>query len=152
MTQTRIMPAAEQDHAWMKAFLERNWGDAKIVTRGRLHQADRLPGFIAMHGEKRIGLVTYRLTGDECEIISLNSELNRLGAGTALIKQVQITAAAAGCIRLWLITTNDNLAALRFYQKRGFTLAAIHRNALAESPSAQTWDIRNWAAWHPATR
>jgi hypothetical protein len=32
-----------------------------------------------------------------------------------------------------LITTNDNVAALRFYQKRGFTLAALHKNALEQS-------------------
>jgi ribosomal protein S18 acetylase RimI-like enzyme len=39
----------------------------------------------------------------------------------------------AGCRRVWLITTNDNLEALGFYQKRGFVLAALHRNAMAET-------------------
>ena len=43
-------------------------------------------------------------------------------------------AARAGqCTRLWLITTNDNLRALRFYQRRGFRLAALHRDALETS-------------------
>jgi hypothetical protein len=32
-----------------------------------------------------------------------------------------------------LVTTNDNLNALRFYQKRGFVLVAVHRNALEVS-------------------
>ncbi|MEW5718069.1 MAG: GNAT family N-acetyltransferase, partial [Chloroflexota bacterium] len=55
------------------------------------------------------------------------------GIGSALIDAVKLRARQAGCKRLWLITTNDNLTALRFYQKRGFTLAALHRNALEES-------------------
>ena len=38
-----------------------------------------------------------------------------------------------GCRRVWLITTNDNTYAIRFYQKRGFDMAAIHRNAINES-------------------
>ncbi len=56
-----------------------------------------------------------------------------IGAGTALIEQIKATAAAAGCYRIWVITTNDNLAAIRFYQKRGFTLVAVYQTALAES-------------------
>ena len=46
---------------------------------------------------------------------------------------VRAAAVAAGCRRLWLITTNDNLPALRFYQRRGFVLAALHRDAIAAS-------------------
>jgi hypothetical protein len=37
------------------------------------------------------------------------------------------------CWRVFLITTNDNLNALGFYQKRGFELVAIHRGAVNES-------------------
>jgi hypothetical protein len=46
---------------------------------------------------------------------------------------VVAAARAAGRTRVWLITTNDNLDALRFYQRRGFTLAALHRGAVARS-------------------
>ena len=42
-------------------------------------------------------------------------------------------ARARGCSRVWFITTNDNVDAIRFYQRRGFTIAAVHVNALAES-------------------
>jgi ribosomal protein S18 acetylase RimI-like enzyme len=66
----------------------------------------------------------------ECEIISLDSLVQGTGIGSALTDAVQQRAKAAGCQRLWLITTNDNLNALGFYQKRGFHLAALHRNAL----------------------
>ncbi|MFP3471139.1 GNAT family N-acetyltransferase, partial [Micrococcus sp. SIMBA_144] len=39
----------------------------------------------------------------------------------------------SGCSRITLITTNDNLAALKFYQKRGFVMTAIHRNAVEKA-------------------
>ena len=42
-------------------------------------------------------------------------------------------AREAGCGRVWLITTNDNLRALRFYQRRGFRLVAVHPDALERS-------------------
>jgi DNA-3-methyladenine glycosylase I len=78
-------------------------------------------------------LVTYRIEGEACEIVSLDSTIETIGIGSALIQAVRDTAASAGCKRLWLVTTNDNMAALRFYQKRGFVLVAVHRNALDES-------------------
>jgi ribosomal protein S18 acetylase RimI-like enzyme len=83
-----------------------------------------------MFGEKRVGLITYRVDGDGCEIITLNSLMERIGIGTALVKAVQSKAASSNWRRLWLITTNDNLQALSFYQRRGFSLAALHRNAV----------------------
>ena len=33
-------------------------------------------------------------------------------------------------VKLWVITTNDNLDALRFYQKRGYTITKVHTDAL----------------------
>jgi hypothetical protein len=35
--------------------------------------------------------------------------------------------------RLWLITSNDNLNAIRFYQRRGMRLTAVHRGAIDEA-------------------
>jgi GNAT superfamily N-acetyltransferase len=98
-----------------------------------MHHAAELPGFIATHYSKPVGLVTYRIDGNECEIVTMNSLLEGIGIGSALIAAVKNVAAEAGCKRLWLITTNDNTAALRFWQKRGFLLVAVHRNALEQS-------------------
>lgn len=42
-------------------------------------------------------------------------------------------ARRGGCRRLWLITTNDNLNALRFYQRRGWRLVAVHAGAVDEA-------------------
>jgi ribosomal protein S18 acetylase RimI-like enzyme len=77
--------------------------------------------------------VTYNIDVNECEIVTMNSLEEGRGIGTALINTVKQTAIAAGCKRLWLITTNDNTAALHFYQRRGFVIAAVHPNAMEES-------------------
>jgi ribosomal protein S18 acetylase RimI-like enzyme len=50
-----------------------------------------------------------------------------------LIEGVKSTAVSKKCRRIWLITTNDNTSGLRFYQKRGFVLSALYRNALEQS-------------------
>jgi ribosomal protein S18 acetylase RimI-like enzyme len=78
-------------------------------------------------------VLTYVLDGDDCEVLTLHAAERFGGAGTALIEAVERLAADAGCARLWLITTNDNVDALRFYQRRGFRLVALHRGAVNDS-------------------
>lgn len=104
-----------------------------IITRGKVHHADRLPGFIAEEDDKPIGLITYKIIGKECEIVTMNSLAGGKGVGSALGDAVKKVAKNAGCERLWLITTNDNTNAIRFWQRRGFILLAVHRNAIEQS-------------------
>jgi DNA-3-methyladenine glycosylase I len=129
----QIRPLNKGDHDWLARFLEEHWGSTKIVSRGRICYADELPGFIAVREDKPVGLVTYRIDGDACEIVTINSLVEGVGIGSALLDAVKDIVASAKCKRLWLVTTNDNLAALRFYQKRGFLLVAVYRNALEQS-------------------
>ena len=77
-----------------------------------------------------IGFACYHIEGDACELVTLDSMHEGIGVGSALITAVAAAAQSAGCKRLWLITTNDNLHALGFYQKRGFALVAVYRNAM----------------------
>jgi len=92
-----------------------------------------LNGFAAFKGKSPVGLLTYRIEGSDCEIVTIDSASEREGIGTALIGAVEERAKAKGCRRLWLITTNDNLNALGFYQRRGFRLTALYPNALEAS-------------------
>lgn len=110
-----------------------NWGSNIIVTKGKIHRAEELPGFLAIEHGNIIGIITYHISEKECEIVSLDSFSENRGTGTLLIKHLISTAREKGCQRVFLITTNDNTRAIRFYQKRGFDLAAIHRNAISES-------------------
>jgi ribosomal protein S18 acetylase RimI-like enzyme len=133
MTRPEIRPFAPEHRDWARALLAERWGSARIVTRGRLHQADALPGFIALADGRPAGLVTYLVEGDACEVVTLDACESGAGVGTALLEAAAAVARAAGCRRLWLVTTNDNARALRFYQRRGFRIVAVHVDAVRAS-------------------
>ena len=122
------------DRPAVAAFLRARWGSEMVVSRGTLHNASGLPGFIAFPELGDIlGLATYHIDGTACELVTLDSLVKVVGIGTALLDAVRSVAAGAGCTRLWLITTNDNWPAFRFYQRRNFQLVALHRAAIETS-------------------
>ena len=129
----QIRPVDRGDREWVLGVV-RGWGADFVVTRGRKVYPQELNGFIAVDstGERK-GLLTYEIVGDQCEIVTLDALDQFGGIGTALVERVRQTATRQGCRRLWLITTNDNLDAVRFYQRRGFAIAAVHVNAMTES-------------------
>ncbi|HXH20721.1 MAG TPA: GNAT family N-acetyltransferase [Dehalococcoidia bacterium] len=120
---------AERLKPWLTDLLARNHS-ARVVSRGRMYFPAELPGFVARIGGRPIALATYLVEGAECQLVTLHSEVENVGAGSALIAAVRAEAANAGCRRLWLITTNDNTHAIRFYQRRGFRLAHAHVGAI----------------------
>ncbi|MBN1200532.1 MAG: GNAT family N-acetyltransferase [Anaerolineae bacterium] len=128
-----IRPLGDADRDWVLQLMQEHWGSVRVITRGVVYDVSAMPGFVAWRGDERIGLLTYRIAGDECEIMSLNSLVEGVGAGSALLAAVQEAARATGCRRVWLITTNDNLHALGFYQRRGYHLSALYPNALERS-------------------
>ncbi len=122
-----------RDREWANSVIEREWASTRIVSRGKVHCSDSLPGFIAIQKNQKVGLVIYRIDEQECEIITLKSLVEGIGIGSSLITVVRDIAISNGCKRLWLVTTNDNLSAMRYYQKRGFMFAAVHRYAVEQS-------------------
>jgi RimJ/RimL family protein N-acetyltransferase len=134
----KIRPIADTNLHWVRALLQERWGSVEVVSRNKLHQADSLPGFVAVNGKKLIGLITFKIDNDACEIVTLDSVISGKGVGTALIKAVIDEAKEKNCHRIWLITTNDNIGAIRFYQKAGFSMVAVHRDAIADSRKLKT--------------
>ena len=114
-------------------FIVRQWFSMQMVVRGESIDLGSAAGYYAMEGNEIIGLITYRITDDEMEILSLDSLRKNKGIGTALLNKATLKAVEIGCTKITLITTNDNLSALRFYQKRGFDMVRLHRNALEQS-------------------
>jgi 8-oxo-dGTP pyrophosphatase MutT (NUDIX family)/N-acetylglutamate synthase-like GNAT family acetyltransferase len=128
-----VRPLAADDRGWVATFIAENWGAETVVVHGAVYTPSELPGFVAWQDGKRVGLITYCVAGQSCEIVSLDSVRPGIGIGSTLIEAVKGAARRAECRRLWVITTNDNVGALRFYQRRGFTLVAVHRDALEAS-------------------
>jgi GNAT superfamily N-acetyltransferase len=129
----QIREKTPEDKGWIVPYMRENWGSEKIVTRNTIHDATEVPGFIAEQNGKPAGIVLYHIKSKDCEIVLLASFVEKIGIGSALIDSVKRVAWLQGCRRIWLITTNDNTPALRFYQRRGFSLVAVYRNAIAGS-------------------
>lgn len=122
-----------EDRGWMTEFFIQHWGSQQMVYSQGVHECDQLPAVAAYVDGQLGGLITYQIKQDECEIVSLDSLLEGRGIGTALVQDVVHIAKENGCRRVWLITTNDNLNALRFYQKRKFEFVAVYRNAVEKA-------------------
>lgn len=128
-----IRPLIPEDKPWVQRTLNRYWASTTQVTRGRLHHADELPGFAAFRGEEEVGLITYDIVGDECEIVTHNSMGDEGGIGSCLLAEVRTLARTRGCRRLWLVTSNDNTLAMKFYQRRDFDMIALHRDSITDN-------------------
>ena len=128
-----VRALTDDDRLWALEVERDSWGDAVVARRGELVDPMVLPGFVAVVEGDRAGLVTYAVRGDECEVVTIRSLREGIGAGRALLDAVRDAAVAAGCRRLWLVTTNDNLRALEIYQRWGMTIAAFHRDAVTEA-------------------
>lgn len=123
----------DSDREWARKVLRDSWESSKIVTRGVIHETDQLPGFIALLDDLYVGLLFYDVKDGMLEIISLNVLEQRRGIGSSLIQSAIQEARSLKCLRIWVITTNDNIPAIEFYQANGFKIAAIHKDALIES-------------------
>jgi GNAT superfamily N-acetyltransferase len=128
----RVKEGAAADRPAVDAFLAVH-GAARVARRGELVDVHEHPVLVAEDAGGLEGILTYVVEGDRCEILTLHVVEQRRGAGTALIKEVERVARTAGCRHLWLITTNDNVDGLRFYQRRGFRLASLHPGAVDRS-------------------
>ena len=113
-------------------FFIDNWYSTDMSIRGEIIDCTKVDGFLLQDEDTIIGLVTYTFFDDVCEIISLDSKRENIGIGSALLKQIENEAVKNNCKKMKLITTNDNMRALQFYQKRGYCLTKIYPNAMAE--------------------
>jgi len=120
-----------QDMEWIKQVFIQYWGGDFVVSRGKVHRIEEFNGgYIAEQRNKKVGLITYKIINSELEVTGLISNDEKKGIGTALVNSVITFAKQKGIKRVCLVTTNDNLNALGFWQKRGFKLVKICPNAM----------------------
>lgn len=121
------------DNPALTEVWDRTHAGAVVVSRGRAHDARRLDGFVAEEGGRMVGALTYAFADGDVEVVTLDSWDENKGVGTALLAAGLDLARTLGARRAWLITSNDNIRAIRFYQKRGWDLVAVHRFAIDEA-------------------
>ena len=113
------------------AFFHTHWGSPEMVNSHGTFRCDELEGFAVTDEKGDIkGLITYFIAGNECEVVSLDSIAENKGIGSLLLQEVERVSKRKQCKSIKLITTNDNMRALMFYQKRGYTLAELYVNAV----------------------
>jgi ribosomal protein S18 acetylase RimI-like enzyme len=128
-----VRPLAEDDRAWAVQVETDSWSKPVVARLGELVDPTELPGVIAFLEGQRAGLASYAVRDEECELVTIRSLREGRGVARALLDAVRDAAVAAGCTRLWLITTNDNLRALELYQRWGMEIVAYHRHAVTEA-------------------
>lgn len=128
-----IRRLTRDDLPQLRQFWVEHWGGEEMTSRCNVYRPEQLEGFVIEDENEWIGLLTFFIRDDECEITSLNSLRENRGIGTALINEALAEARNQNRKRIFFITTNDNLNALGFYQKRGFELVAVYRGAINES-------------------
>ena len=129
----KIKPIENRLKQLVREVWVNNWGSDLMVTRGKVYRVLDYPGYVAVENDKIIGLIVYRIEDKECEILSLDSLSENRGIGTRLLEEVIKISRNNGCNRVWLITSNDNTNAMRFYQKRGFEFKEVYINAIEDA-------------------
>jgi ribosomal protein S18 acetylase RimI-like enzyme len=126
----RVRALREDERDWAASVIGESWGDV-VIGGGREHRPAELPALVAEADGERAGLLTYAIDDGDCELVTVDALTVGGGIGGALVEALADTARAAGCARLHLVTTNDNLPALRLYQRHGFAIAAVRTDEIA---------------------
>ena len=127
-----IRATSPDDHTAVVDLLTRRWTSPDILIEGEMIDASRLPGFVAEDEGEIAGLVTLIKRETDWEILTLDSLSRWSGVGTLLLNAVVGSAVEQGIRRLMIRTSNDNLDAFRFYQRRGFRLFKLVPGAIDE--------------------
>ncbi|MFJ8577650.1 GNAT family N-acetyltransferase [Micromonospora sp. NPDC093277] len=131
MAAIQVRPAEPRDEADVAVLHHRAWGGPYVVVHDTRYDLRELPTLVAVDGAGELaGALVHRLAADGLEVVSLAASSPELGAGSALLVAAEAVARAAEVDRLWLVTTNDKLSALRFYQRRGLRIVAVDVGAV----------------------
>jgi GNAT superfamily N-acetyltransferase len=125
-----IRDLAETDLGWAASVLDAGLAGRWQARRGELVDVLALPGLVAEIDGRSVGLLAYRLDDARCEIEALVATTPSVGIGTALVDDLR---RRHGRVPIRVVTTNDNLTALAFYQRRGFRLLELRAGAVDEA-------------------
>jgi len=128
-----VREAGAEDREAIRRILDASWGSTTVIAHGCAYDAAKLPALLAEQDGVAVGLLTYSVADHALEVVSIDAVIPRGGVGSALLAGAADLARKAGARRLWLITTNDNLDALRFYQRRGMRITGVAPGALDAS-------------------
>jgi ribosomal protein S18 acetylase RimI-like enzyme len=129
-----VTPIDEALRRRVQPLVNDAWAGPLIAVNGQLWNTEILPGLAALDANGSVlGYLLYAFHDGLCEIMALESLRENCGVGARLIGDVKEIARERQLKKVVVTTTNDNLHAIRFYQKRGFTLKAFRPKMLETS-------------------
>ena len=135
-----VREATDEDRAAARELFEQDFGRTKIVAFGEVVDIDAMPALVAVMHSDPSGALAYRLHGDALHIVALATDpmWQRSGVGGYLVAEAELLARRLALARLVVSTTNDNLPALYFYQRRGYRLTdLVPNNVIAHTHEEQ---------------
>jgi GNAT superfamily N-acetyltransferase len=114
------------DAALVRRTWKERWGDELIVSIDRTYAPQDVEGLLAADGAgEPTGLVTWARDGHQAEIVSLDALVPGEGIGRRLLAAAEEHLRASGVSRLTLVTTNDNVGAIRLYLGQGWRVVRL---------------------------
>lgn len=123
----------KKDESLIIKLMDEHWGGEPLVVNCKKYYPSMMHGILAFDGQDCQGLLTYNKTDQVYEIIVLHALYQFRGIGTLLLNKFIKLVKSEGGNKIVVMTTNDNIDALRFYQRRGFTLSALRLNVLSQA-------------------
>jgi ribosomal protein S18 acetylase RimI-like enzyme len=128
-----VRAAVAADAGWVRERLDAAWGSVLVARRGELLDASAFPALVAEQDGVPVGLLVLAVRAEECEVVSLTADVRGSGVGRALLLHCVEVARRAGCRRLTLTTTDNNVAAIAFYRRMGLTRVGFRPDGVAAS-------------------
>ncbi len=123
-----IVRAGEgKDQAAIVELFERDFGYTKIVSFGEEVVVAGAPALVAWMKGELAGVLVYGLLADALQILALATDpmWQRSGVGGHLVAEAESLARGRSLRRVIVSTTNDNLPALYFYQRRDYHIQEV---------------------------
>jgi len=116
-----IRTAVASDRHDIEEICDRAWGETEIDAFGRTFDVLAGHNLVAIADGKLAGLISLALDRGELAIVLLSvyPEYQGSGVGGALVEAAAALASERRLPSLKVATSNDDIAALYFYQRRG---------------------------------
>jgi N-acetylglutamate synthase-like GNAT family acetyltransferase len=121
-----VRNATTTDVSWIERVLTVHWGGRVTVVN---EQTIDLLSLSTLVAGKQDGIAIFKVA-PQAELLLLHAMQINVGIGSALLNHLTLRLFEQRVKQLWVTTTNDNLQAIAFYERRGFRLEAVRAGAV----------------------
>lgn len=129
-----VREATDSDRQPARELFERDFGRTSVVAFGAVMSLDAADQIVAEMQGEIAGALAYRQIDSALQIVALATDptWQRSGVGAYLVAEAELLARRLNLSRVVLATTNDNLPALYFYQRRGYRISEVVPNGVTQ--------------------